>query len=415
MVVFCTAAGLATYLMRPSWVTQRRLAEGNITDDDAENMRVNLVGYIHMTGQAMVMAAEAGDLDTVDELSSFMLETLETVNPVERVNNAMNAGWQHLATLDSLTDLEHKRRLLNHIGAASDVRIRTLCVAFEATAEHPEGRALAPDVLATLRAGLQYGPHQADFARRSCRSALTTTLRGWLTLDPILDTESLVVYADGLRNFANGPLLYETLQDSRISAVHVLRFLDIVANSERAADLPLSEADLILFIVRRPMVHRAEWWGEQTEGGAPAFQLLDRLAPQVGAVALHEAVGRVGLAAPTSLHEEAAERQAQVSATVLELLREAAIEGVLQCTSLDPEFPVSEVNVQLLPGEGAELSNTGSDVIDECLAGLLAEVGLPGQQLIEESRQVTLPLPQEPTPLHEPPAGDQPEPEPAPE
>ena len=394
VVVFCSTALFASYLLMPAWMIERRLMEGELTEDDVERMHANLGGYIHMTGNAMVEAAENENIELLFRLSEFMLGTLEDVNTIARGDHAPMAGWIHLGTAQRL-NREYLEQFLVQIGASSDVRIQALCTTFEQFSEEEDAPHLGAVVLELLNEGLtnqSEAVHQIAFI--NCRPALISALIVWLESADPPEATPLAMYLGGLLEFGGLAMLDTAVHAPAMMPQAVLRILEtlhqvesnlIVAESagsgrlERINDLGAFQH--VLGLVTSPdVLVRPEWFEPVESGGAPAIShVLDRVGELTTPLERYSLASRFLLAAPPSHRDVAHDRFAATA----EETRAAVIEQILPtmapCFDAIAPEQVQDVVVRLQPAGGAVVTATLPDGLQACLQSSLEGVNLPGQ------------------------------------
>ena len=394
VVVFCGTAFVASYILKPAWLVERRLKDGNLTEEDVEAMHANVGGYIHMTGNAMLEAAQGGNTEVLFRLSEFMLGTLEDMNPHVRSDHAPMAGWIHLAAARQLDEADLVP-FLSQIGATSDVRVEVLCTAFERFSEGERGPALGPEVLRMLSEG-PAGPSGPvhDIALLRCRPGLVTALAVWVDTTDSTDTAALVGYLGGLISLAGVGVLDSAVRDQKmtprgvlniIEALHTAPTLATDGEDETAAWIAIASesgalAAVLDFVTGSEVLGRASWFEPFEPGGTEAaLHILDRAAELTTPLERYGLTSRFLLAAPEEYRELARARFSAASDAATEVVLEHLRPGLDGCISTVEPGQAQDIVIHLQPGGGAVVTAAGPPELQTCLSQGLPEVNLPGQ------------------------------------
>lgn len=379
IVVFLGTAALASFLIMPAWLVQKRMQSGEFTEGDADRMRANLASYINMTGQAMSEAARAGNMDVVLRLSGFMVGTLETVNEVERRNQAITAGWQHSAAAGTIESRDDRLRLIAAVGSSSDVRIEVLCTILGRLSAGENGFIYALEVLALLQEGLSEVEDQQviDMARRTCKPGMGTALAGALA-DSSSDGDQILQFSESIVELWGPGGLSSTIQHNTLSPAGAIRLALSSDRSERLRSAAVRDQILQHLVSQTAMGQPL--WVEPDESGIPAGILaFNEIVAEADPLFRFRLANYLLAGSSEGIRSHAQLVYDQASAEVHRFVGELAGPIIDQCMSAATEpATIENVTIRLQPTAGTVVEFSGSDVVRECIEGGLGALTFPG-------------------------------------
>ncbi len=379
IAVFLATAGLASFVIMPAWLVQKRLQSGEVTDADADRMRANLASYINMTGQAMGDAARAGNMDVVLRLSEFMLGTMETVNEVERRNQAITAGWQHQATAGAIESQADRLRLIAAVGSSSDVRLEVLCTILGELSGHEDGFVYALEVLALLQDGLSELEDQqvVDMARRTCKPGMGAALAGLLSNEDA-DGTQIVPFSESIIELWGPGGLGAAIQHRSLSPAGAARLAASAGESEAMQTAGVRDQILQHLVGQSAMAQPL--WLEGIDAGIPAgIAAFNEISAETDPLFKFNLASYLLLGSSEDFRSHAQDVYDRVDDEVQRFVASLANPIVDGCLDPTVETPTIEsISIRLQPEQGIVVEFTGSDLVRDCIQTGLEGLNVPG-------------------------------------
>jgi hypothetical protein len=395
VVVFAISGGVATLVMGPSWMVERRVAAGEFNDGDRARMRANPARYLNMVGEGMREAVMAGSWDVLDRQVEFVLSTLDTL-PVENQRmEASGLAWQLGSILGSISELERQLGVLHAIGAGSELRVRVQCETADDLVTAERVGAILPPLVERLRVSRA---QDASLERIIASRCAPVIIRG------------ITLWANGAGTDGDRSALAAVLGGAAESGVGV----DAVARSESLTDVgalalaaALGEAahsEVLGARVRQVLANPASWEGATAE--SPVQAALDLHLAPLPAVAqlayLEELAQGLGASAAAVEAPTSAARASLVpvvAAALASAIATCSAPPLADPTQQDPaaQDPAAFVvdrperlEIRLQPGQGVVSGDSGT--FGMCVQREAGALSVPGQDALTRPVTVVIPL-----------------------
>jgi len=369
--VFLGSAMIATMIMGPAWLVERRIRGGSLTQADVSRMRQNIPLWINMLGEAMYEASEAGEISVLESQLDFLLETLDGLDPEERSTYGVGVGFQLGGIMQHIDDTETTLGLMRRIGVRSDIRVRSTCSIARslATPERlPDLLAFLPPILSERRAADE---SLIPLIELRCDAVLADGIRA-LT-ETVDDDESAAVLSEALVSLGDYTSPIDRALNHRNTTAEMLHTM-ATALADNEAARPLVEAAI------RAHLDRADTWELDAETGTSDGQmLLVQIFTSRPAIASYTWLSQFALEAPEVAREQISPNLTQIGETARQLAADVLLQELFDCIAANQPLaqPVDTVIVRLQAGSGTRV--TAVPPIDACLEQATASLSLPGQ------------------------------------
>ncbi|MCA9565908.1 MAG: hypothetical protein KC561_20565, partial [Myxococcales bacterium] len=183
LVAFAATAVLATLVMQPLWLVQRRLRSGDIGEFDRERMRQSPPYYVNVTTDLIIESLERNNDELALNQAQFLVDTMESVDLPDKEYYETQLVWALAGIIELIDD---EARAATFVSSVSNISPYATGLACQTTEELIQRRHATDAITqALLDSMADAEPERVEIIRGSCRHPLVLVGRRALSRDEL--------------------------------------------------------------------------------------------------------------------------------------------------------------------------------------------------------------------------------------